>query len=99
MPAYSPTTWVNGTAPALSATNLNKIESGISAALPIDGSVAMTGQLDVITGTQGTPSIALSTDSNTGLYWAAADKLAITEGGRGLTFDEFKMSISMGAMI
>lgn len=99
MPAYSPTTWVNGTAPALSATNLNKIETGISAALPIDGSVAMTGQLDVIAGTAGTPSIAISSDSNTGLYWAAADKLAISEGGIGITFDEFKMSLSMGAML
>lgn len=99
MPAYSPTTWVNGTAPALSATNLNKIETGISAALPIDGSVAMTGQLDVITGTQAIPSIAVATDSDTGIYWAAANKLAVTEGGRGLTFDEFKMSLSMGAML
>ena len=99
MPAYSPTTWVNGGAPAVSAANLNKIESGIAAALPIDGSVSMTGQLDVITGTATTPSIALSTDSNTGFYWAAADKLAFSEGGVGTTFDELKMMISMGAMI
>lgn len=99
MPAYSPTIWVNGGAPAISAANLNKIESGISSALPIDGSVAMTGQLDVITGTALIPSIALATDSNTGIYWASADKLAIAEGGKGLTFDEFKMSLTMGAMI
>lgn len=97
--AYSPTTWVNGTAPALSAVNLNKIESGIVGALPLDGTAPMTGQLDVITGTATTPSIALSSDSNTGIYWAGADKLAITEGGIGLTFDELKMTYSMGGMI
>jgi hypothetical protein len=28
--AYTVTTWVNGTAPAVNATNLNKIETGIS---------------------------------------------------------------------
>lgn len=96
---YTPTTWVNGSAPALSATNLNNIETGISNSVNKDGSVAMTGQFDVITGTATTPSVATSTDSDTGIYWASANKLAITEGGRGLTFDEFKMSLSMGAMI
>lgn len=99
MPAYSPTTWVNGGAPAISATNLNKIEAGISAALPLDGSVTMTGQLNVIGGSATTPSIALSTDTNTGFYWSAPDKLAISEGGKGLTFDELKMMNSMGAML
>lgn len=224
---YTPTTWVNGSAPALSATNLNNIETGISNSINKDGSVAMTaqfvtvagssttpsiaptgdtntgiffpsadtmafveggaevmritssgtigintnttntnlhvkgtgsttwggtpqfgvqstdanntrlwlsatstasyiggggsttnppiiftndgsteylrintnGQVQTITGTQTTPSIAISTDTNTGIYWASADKLAITEGGKGLTFDEFKMSLCMGAMI
>jgi hypothetical protein len=99
MPQYVKTTWVNGGAPGLGATNLNKIENGIFNSLPIDGSVPMTGQLDVITGTATTPSIALLSDSNTGIYFAAADKLAITEGGRGLTFDEFKMTLSMGGML
>jgi hypothetical protein len=96
---YTPTTWVNGSAPALSATNLNNIETGISNSINKDGSVAMTAQLDVIAGTALIPSIATVADSDTGLYWASANKLAITEGGKGLTFDEFKMSLSMGAMI
>lgn len=97
--AYTPTTWVNGSAPAVSAANLNNIESGIVNSIQKDGSVAMTGQFDVISGTQTTPSIAIASDSNTGIYWASADKLAITEGGIGLTFDELKMTLSMGAMI
>lgn len=99
MPAYSPTVWVNGSAPALGASNLNKIENGIAAALPIDGSVVMTGQLDVVAGSQTTPSIAIATDTDTGIYFSAPNKLAITEGGRGLTFDEFKMTLTMGAML
>lgn len=96
---YTPTTWVNGSAPALSATNLNNIETGIVNSINKDGSVAMTAQLDVITGTALIPSIATATDGDTGLYWAGANKLAIAEGGIGLTFDELKMTLSMGAMI
>lgn len=99
MPQYVKTTWVNGSAPALGATNLNKIETGIFDAIRQDGSTTMSAQLAVIQGSQSLPSIAFFSDTNTGIYFAAADKLAITEGGRGLTFDEFKMSLTMGAMI
>lgn len=31
-PTYTPTTWVNNTAPAISADNLNHIEQGVAAA-------------------------------------------------------------------
>ncbi|HYG58662.1 MAG TPA: hypothetical protein VD902_11450 [Symbiobacteriaceae bacterium] len=44
MPAYDPTTWVEGVTP-LGPVNMNKIEAGIAAALPKDGSVPMTGKL------------------------------------------------------
>lgn len=37
MPIYTKTTWVNGAAPAVSATNLNKIEEGINLATPRTG--------------------------------------------------------------
>lgn len=96
---YTPTTWVNGSAPALSATNLNNIESGIVASVRIDGSNTMSAQLAVIQGSATTPSIAYFSDTNTGVFWSSADKLAITEGGKSLTFDEFKMSLQMGAML
>jgi hypothetical protein len=99
MPQYVKTTWVNGSAPALGATNMNKIESGIFDAIRQDGSTTMSAQLAVIQGSNTTPSIAFFSDTNTGIYFAAADKLAITEGGRGLTFDEFKMTLSMGGML
>lgn len=40
------------------------------------------GQLQSVgLGTAGTPNIALSTDTNTGIYWPAADQLAISCGG------------------
>jgi hypothetical protein len=97
--AYTPTTWINGSAPAVSASNLNNIESGIFASLRTDGTNTMSGQLAVIQGSSSTPSIAYFNDTNTGIFWSSADKLAITEGGKSLTFDEFKMMISMGAML
>ena len=99
MPQYVKTVWVNGGAPALGATNMNKIESGIFDAIRQDGSTTMSAQLAVIQGSASTPSIAFFSDTNTGIYFAAANKLAITEGGRGLTFDEFKMILSMGGML
>jgi len=41
---YSPTTWVNGRQPAISAENLNKIEQGISGiddrVIELDGDIA-----------------------------------------------------------
>jgi hypothetical protein len=78
---YTPTTWVNGSAPALSATNLNNIETGISNSINKDGSVAMTDQFVTIAGNQTTASIAPSGDPNTGIFFPTADTIAITEGG------------------
>ena len=49
--AYSKTTWTNGTAPAINATNLNKIEQGIydaqntiDSVLPIKDQFAVTNE-------------------------------------------------------
>lgn len=45
VPTYTKTTWVNGSAPAVSASNLNKIEKGIENATQLTGraSTAATG--------------------------------------------------------
>ena len=42
MPTYTKTTWVNGSVPAVSATNLNKIETGIDTATAITGQTSTT---------------------------------------------------------
>lgn len=81
MPVYSKTTWVDGSAPSIDATNLNKIENGIFTSLQQDGSTSMTGQLVITAGTVGTPSIAPTGDSNTGIFFPAADTIAFGEGG------------------
>jgi len=78
---YTPTTWVNGSAPALSATNLNNIETGISNSINKDGSVAMTSQFVTVAGSATTPSIAPSGDTNTGIFFPSADTIAFVEGG------------------
>ena len=79
--AYTKTTWVDGSAPAISASNLNKIETGIYDSLRQDGTTAMSGQLVVTSGSATTPSIAASGDSNTGLFFPTADTIAFGEGG------------------
>lgn len=81
MPVYSKTTWVDGSAPSVDATNLNKIEEGIFTSLQQDGSTSMTGQLFITAGTVGTPSISPTGDSNTGMFFPAADTIAFGEGG------------------
>ena len=98
MPQYVKTVWVNGTSPGLGATNLNKIEQGIFDSFRQDGSTTMSAQMAVIQGSAGTPSIAYFSDTNTGIYFAGADKLAFSQGGKGLTLDEIKLMSSMGGL-
>ena len=71
--AYTKTTWVNGTSPAINATNLNNIESGIEN--------ATNGNILFPDGTVGTPSITFSSDTNTGIFRPSADTIAFVEGG------------------
>ena len=47
----------------------------------VTGAVSISGQLTVAAGSAGAPSIAATSDTNTGLYWSAADTLAIATGG------------------
>jgi hypothetical protein len=81
MPAYSKTSWVNGSSPAINATNLNKIEDGIFATITQDGSTSMSGQFVTISGSAATPSIAPTGDANTGIFFSGADVINITSGG------------------
>ena len=81
MPQYSKTTWVNGSSPAINATNLNKIEDGIFATITQDGSTSMSGQFVTIAGTATTPSIAPTGDSNTGVFFSGADVINLSSGG------------------
>ena len=81
MPQYSKTTWVDGTAPAISAANLNKLEQGVFDSIRQDGSTTMSAQLVTIAGSAATPAIAPTGDSNTGIFFPAADTIAFGEGG------------------
>lgn len=79
--AYTKTTWVNGTAPAINDTNLNKIEQGIFDSLRQDGTTSMSAQLITVAGSAATPAIAPTGDSNTGIFFPSADTIAFSEGG------------------
>jgi hypothetical protein len=81
MPQYVKTTWVNGSSPAINATNLNKIEDGIFASITQDGSTSMSGQFVTISGSATTPSIAPTGDSNTGIFFSGADVINLSSGG------------------
>jgi hypothetical protein len=81
LPQYSKTAWVDGSAPAISAANLNKLEQGVFDAIRQDGSTTMSAQLVTIAGSAATPAIAPTGDSNTGIFFPAADTIAFGEGG------------------
>lgn len=76
MPQYVKTVWVNGTVPALNDSNLNKMEQGIFDAFRQDGSTTMSGQLVTTAGSFATPAIAPTGDSNTGIFFPAADTIS-----------------------
>lgn len=78
---YTKTTWANGTSPAISDVNLNKIEQGIYDALRQDGTTAMSGQLVTTAGTVSAPAIAPIGDTNTGIFFPATDKIGVTING------------------
>lgn len=50
-------------------------------ALTTTGDVEVGGEILTSNGSAATPSIAASSDPNTGLYWSAADTLAVSTGG------------------
>ena len=79
--AYIKTVWVNGTTPAINDTNLNKIEQGIYDSLRQDGTTAMSAQLVTVAGDATTPAIAPTGDSNTGIFFPAANSIGITIDG------------------
>lgn len=96
MPQYDKTTWVNDSAPAIDATNLNKIEQGIADALPKDGSNAMTGQLKTISGSAATPAIAPTGDSDTGILFPAAGRISLTSNGTEVVYCHSNLNVAVG---
>ena len=79
--AYTKTVWVDGSAPAISAANLNKIEQGVYDSVRQDGTTAMSAQLVTIAGSATTPAIAPTGDSNTGIFFPAENLIGITIDG------------------
>lgn len=93
---YTKTTWVDGSAPAISAANLNKIEQGIADALPIDGTVAMTGKLVTIGGSTATPSIVSSLDADTGILFPSAGRMSIASNGTEVIYCHSNLNVAIG---
>lgn len=85
--AYTKTTWVNNSTPALNATNLNKIEQGIYDAIPVDivnakgDIIAATGDNTAVRLGIGTNNYVLTADSGqaTGMKWAAVIQPTIVD--------------------
>ena len=73
--SYTKTTWVNDSAPAINASNLNKMEAGIEAAQYPDG---------------GTSGQLLSSDGNGGGTWVNSDKALVGLGNVDNTSDAAK---------
>jgi len=55
--------------------------TGASQALEVSGSVQVSSQILAASGTSGSPSVASSGDTDTGIYWSAANQLSFSTGG------------------
>lgn len=73
----------SGTTISSSSVNANfsDIASEITGSLPRDGQAAMTGAFLAANGTSSAPSIAFSSDSNTGFYRKTGDTIGVVAGG------------------
>jgi len=65
---YSPTNWVSGNT-AVSAPNMNNIESGIGNCVYKDGSVSMTGTLAASQALSGSNKVFLDLAASDGKRW------------------------------
>lgn len=63
------------------AHSVRDIQEDTARSLHTSGIKPMTGQLATIAGTVGTPAIAPTGDSNTGVYFPAADTVALVTNG------------------
>jgi hypothetical protein len=79
--AYTKTVWVDGSAPAISAANLNNLEQGVFDSIRQDGTTSMSGQFVTVAGSATTPAIAPTGDSNNGIFFPAADTIALGTSG------------------
>jgi hypothetical protein len=61
--------------------SLGSTPSSFGGTVYIGGDAEVTGDVLVGSGSASLPSIAALSDTNTGLYWSAADTLAVTTGG------------------
>lgn len=61
--------------------NFTDVGSEITNSLPRDGQASMTGQFKAAVGTVALPGMAFGSDTDTGLYRAAADTIGVAVGG------------------
>lgn len=90
---YAKTTWATGD--VITATRLNNAENGIAAAVPLDGSVAMTGGLS-------TPSLAVidnrnaaTTPASYSKNWTAQFKTLVAVGLNGIATGTYCVLVGM----
>lgn len=79
------TGYLAGANTALAATDtvlaaFGKVQGQLNAKLNLSGGT-LTGQLLADDGTQAAPGLSFNGDSNTGLFWMAADKIGVACGG------------------
>lgn len=90
---FTPTTWVDDTTPAITAAQLNRIESAIddvvngggdldlsTNALSV-GNITSTGVITLAVGTVGAPAVSFTGDSDTGIYRSATNQWGASAGG------------------
>lgn len=78
--------------------NFTDFASEVTNSLPRDGQAAMTGQLKITAGTSGAPGLIFSTDTDCGIFRAAADTIGVAgtlQTSAGEDYDAFAAGTSM----
>lgn len=78
--------------------NFTDFASEVTNSLPRDGQAAMTGQLKITAGTAAAPALIFSTDTDCGIFRAAADTIGVAgtlQTSAGEDYDAFPAGTSM----
>lgn len=96
MSVVIPNTFVNGTPADADQVNENftTVATAIDGLLPVNGTASMTGQLQIIAGNAAAPGVAFATDTDTGMYRAAANTIGFaTDGAVRATISSAGLSV------
>jgi hypothetical protein len=96
LPAGNPVVGGTTIASGWANTTLSDLASALTGSVSTDGQSAMTAPLLLSAGSVSLPSLSRTGDPNTGLFFPAADQVALAAGGvQKVTLDSTRLSVGL----